>query len=177
MVPIEFFDVAASSRQDADAVVEGRVRVTYAELSEMSGRIASELTGIGVTGEPMPVALYGRNSYRLLAAMLGVMRAGGVIVPVHERSTAEKALPHLRTTHRDISSMTGRAPRKSAGCRRSCLRCANASAWMGDQMAILAWTTSSVAATNASDLGSSLRGIRSVPCITGRLAGRPANPR
>jgi acyl-coenzyme A synthetase/AMP-(fatty) acid ligase len=98
MVPIDFFDVAASSRQDAEAVIDGHVRVTYAELSVMSGRIASALAGIGVTGEPMPVALYGRNSYRLLAAMLGVMRAGGVIVPVHERSTAEKALPHLRTT-------------------------------------------------------------------------------
>jgi fatty-acyl-CoA synthase len=98
MVPIDHFDVAAQSRPDAEAVVDGTVRVTYAELSAMTRHIAALVAAHGVPGEPVPVALYGGNSYRLLAAMLGVMRAGGVIVPVHERSTAEKALPHLRVT-------------------------------------------------------------------------------
>jgi fatty-acyl-CoA synthase len=98
MVPIDLYDVAAASRQDADAVVDDTVRVTYAEFSEMTRHIAAQVAAHGVADEPVPVALYGRNSYRLLAAMVGVMRAGGVIVPVHERNTAEQALPHLRAT-------------------------------------------------------------------------------
>src|SRR5688572_4815791 len=98
MVPIDHYDVAAASRPDAPAIVDGTARVTYAELSGMTRRIAVQVAGHGVGDEPVPVALYGGNSYRLLAAMLGVMRAGGVIVPVHERNTAEKALPHLLAT-------------------------------------------------------------------------------
>jgi acyl-CoA synthetase (AMP-forming)/AMP-acid ligase II len=98
MVPIDLFDVAASSRRDAEAIVDGAIRVTYAQLSGMTRHIAAQVAAHGEANDPVPVALYGRNSYRLLAAMLGVMRAGGVIVPVHERNTAEKAMPHLRAT-------------------------------------------------------------------------------
>src|SRR5262245_42167559 len=98
MVPIDHYDVAAGSRPGAEAVVDGAVRLTYSELSTMTRHLAAQIVSQAVADEPVPVALYGANSYRLLAAMLGVMRAGGVIVPVHERSTAEKALPHLRAT-------------------------------------------------------------------------------
>ena len=90
MVPIDLFDAAASSRRDAEAIVDGATRLTYTELSLMTRHIATSVAACADGNEPVPVALYGRNSYRLLAAMIGVMRAGGVIVPFHERNSAER---------------------------------------------------------------------------------------
>jgi fatty-acyl-CoA synthase len=98
MVPIDHFDVAAGSCLTTEAIVDGEVRLTYGELLGMTRRVATAIAACGDGDESVPVALYGRNSYRLVAAMLGVMRAGGVIVPLHERNTAEKSLPHLQAT-------------------------------------------------------------------------------
>jgi len=98
MVPIDHYDTTADRCANDVAVVDGTVTLTFAELTAMSRTIAAAV-GRGCADDgPVPVLLYGGNSYQFLASMLGVMRAGGVIVPLHAPSTAESSLPFLTHT-------------------------------------------------------------------------------
>ena len=98
MVPIDHFDTAATRAAGDVAIVDGVVSLTFAELMAMSRTIAAAIARHDRNGSPVPVLLYGDNSYQFLAAMLGVMRAGGVIVPLHAPNTAETSLRFLADT-------------------------------------------------------------------------------
>ncbi|MFI5916481.1 amino acid adenylation domain-containing protein [Dactylosporangium sp. NPDC051541] len=75
------FGDAAARGPDAVAVVDGRRRVSYAELDRWSDRLAARLTEAGVqAGEP--VGVLGERSLEAPAAMLAVLKAGAVYVPL-----------------------------------------------------------------------------------------------
>lgn len=57
--------------------------VTLAALGAITHRVATMIADAGDDGAPVPVAIYSPNDYRVLAVALSVMRAGGMIVPVH----------------------------------------------------------------------------------------------
>lgn len=62
------------------AVYDGG-RLTYRELDELSGRLAAGLAKAGV--EPGdPVALQLPNTAEFLVAYFGILKAGGVVVPL-----------------------------------------------------------------------------------------------
>src|SRR5206468_333259 len=67
----------------------------YRELTAMSVQVAGFVASLQDGAEPVPVALFSPNDYRVLGAMIGVMRAGGVIVPVHAASDLETAADFL----------------------------------------------------------------------------------
>ncbi len=80
-LPAMFAAVVART-PGAIAVECGEVRWTFAELDVRSRALAERLTTLGVAGET-PVAVLMERSADLVAALLGVLRAGGTYVPLH----------------------------------------------------------------------------------------------
>ncbi|MBT2489148.1 AMP-binding protein [Streptomyces sp. ISL-96] len=66
---------------DAVAVVEGSRTWTYRELEGVAARLAARLVEYGVAPET-PVGVCAPKSFALAAAQLGVLKAGGVCVPL-----------------------------------------------------------------------------------------------
>jgi amino acid adenylation domain-containing protein len=81
--PLVFDAVAARARSapDALAVVQGERRWTYAELMTAVGNLTQALEAAGVAQGDF-VALTGEPSFGLVASMLGILRRGGVMVPL-----------------------------------------------------------------------------------------------
>ncbi|MFE7120854.1 amino acid adenylation domain-containing protein, partial [Streptomyces sp. NPDC057654] len=93
-VPRLFADRAARSR-DAIAVTDDQRRLTYAELDERSDRLAAYLSGLGVRrGDRVAVVM--ERSAGLVAALLGVWKAGAAYVPVDAGYPAERVAFMLR---------------------------------------------------------------------------------
>jgi fatty-acyl-CoA synthase len=111
MRPIDYFDSAAELYARKTAVVERDVMLSYGELRHLSERIAGALGARAHGPAPMAVAVYSPNDYRVLAAMLGIMRVGGVIVPLHARNSIEvnvevigRTMPRCMFYHSSASS-------------------------------------------------------------------------
>lgn len=80
----------AAAHGDAEAVVDSEVRWTYDELHAQVRKVVAALVETGVRpGER--VALWGRNGHRWIAAALGVLSAGAVLVPVNTRYKGAEA--------------------------------------------------------------------------------------
>ncbi|MDY7090919.1 MAG: amino acid adenylation domain-containing protein, partial [Actinomycetota bacterium] len=79
----------ARREPDGIAVVDGDRVWTYAELDRCSNRVAHWLLARGV-GAETPVAVAMERSADLVAALLGVAKAGGVFVPLHPQWSQER---------------------------------------------------------------------------------------
>ncbi|GGK78169.1 hypothetical protein Sme01_44170 [Sphaerisporangium melleum] len=79
----------ARSAPAAPAVSSGGETLTYAELDELSDRLAGSLRARGV-GPDDRVGIVMARSPRLVVAMLGVLKAGGAYVPVDVAYPAER---------------------------------------------------------------------------------------
>jgi amino acid adenylation domain-containing protein len=77
----ELFEEWAERTPEAEAVVCGGERLTYAELDRRASRLARRLSALGV-GAEVPVALCLERSPELVVAMLAVLKAGGYYVPL-----------------------------------------------------------------------------------------------
>ncbi|MEQ1802722.1 MAG: amino acid adenylation domain-containing protein, partial [Gammaproteobacteria bacterium] len=84
----EWFLVQAARTPDAVAIRAGGPVVSFGELATMSGALAAELLQRGVHGRHVGVAL-GRSA-DLVLAVLAVLRAGGIVVPL------DPGFPRLR---------------------------------------------------------------------------------
>ncbi|HWM91382.1 MAG TPA: amino acid adenylation domain-containing protein [Thermoanaerobaculia bacterium] len=75
--------IAAQTRRtpDAQAVVCGPESLTYRELAERAASLARHLRSLGV-GPEVPVVVCAERSARLVTALLGVLQAGGVYLPI-----------------------------------------------------------------------------------------------
>jgi long-chain acyl-CoA synthetase len=77
----ELFLGAAAGRQDALALIEGERQTTYGELQADAARVTRGLRGRGVQpGDRVVLAL--ENSRESVAAYLGALAAGAVVVPL-----------------------------------------------------------------------------------------------
>jgi acyl-CoA synthetase (AMP-forming)/AMP-acid ligase II len=79
----------ARSRPGRLAVVDGRVRLTYAELDRRAERMAGALAARGVDAGDRVVWL-GQNSWRVLELMLAAARRGAILCPANWRSSADE---------------------------------------------------------------------------------------
>ncbi|MEV0391014.1 non-ribosomal peptide synthase/polyketide synthase, partial [Nonomuraea sp. NPDC050643] len=77
----ELFEAQAARTPDAVAVTSDGDAVTYAELNARANRLARLLAGRGVGPESV-VALVMERGVELMAAVLGVLKAGGAYLPV-----------------------------------------------------------------------------------------------
>jgi amino acid adenylation domain-containing protein len=71
----QLFDAQVQQRPDQIAVVDGAARITYAELQRQADAIAAGLMDRGVMAEE-PVGICMARSAEMVAAMLGVLKAG-----------------------------------------------------------------------------------------------------
>ena len=85
MRAIDYFDKGAEIARARVAVIDGDARYTYGEVQRITERIARALWGAGLRGE-RPAAIFSPNDARVLFCMLGIMRAGGVWVPINYRN-------------------------------------------------------------------------------------------
>ncbi len=85
----ELFAEQAARTPDAVAVASGSDALTYAELDRRSDALAGMLRGRGVRPET-PVGLCVERSAEMVAAVLGILKAGGVFVPLDPEYPAER---------------------------------------------------------------------------------------
>ncbi|HEX7186103.1 MAG TPA: amino acid adenylation domain-containing protein [Thermoanaerobaculia bacterium] len=83
------FETQADRTPEALAVVSGSVALSYRELDRWTNRIADRLRRLGV-GPEERVGVFLERSPEAIAALLGILKAGGVYVPL------DPALPRER---------------------------------------------------------------------------------
>ncbi|BBX41804.1 fatty acid--CoA ligase [Mycobacterium tuberculosis variant microti OV254] len=81
---------AADRFGDAEAVVDGSLRFTFAEIVERIRCAAGAFANLGVR-QGNRVAIWAPNSAEWIIAAFGLLTAGGVLVPVNTRFKAEEA--------------------------------------------------------------------------------------
>ncbi|MFF8016317.1 FadD3 family acyl-CoA ligase [Streptomyces sp. NPDC007929] len=97
---------AAERYADVEAVVEGRTRVTYAELGARVERSAAACLATGI--EPGDrVAIWAPNSLDWIVAALGAVSAGAVLVPLNTRFKGAEAADVLRRSGARLLFVTG----------------------------------------------------------------------
>jgi acyl-CoA synthetase (AMP-forming)/AMP-acid ligase II len=91
--------VAADARSfpDREAVVDGDVRLTFAQLADEVTALSRALIARGVSPGDR-VAIWAPNSWRWVVAALGIVSAGAVMVPLNTRFKGTEAGYILRTT-------------------------------------------------------------------------------
>jgi acyl-CoA synthetase (AMP-forming)/AMP-acid ligase II len=88
---------AADRFATREAVVDGGVRLTYAELLHEVRRVARGYLALGLRPGDR-VAMWAPNSWRWQVAALAVSYAGGTLVPVNTRYTGHETLQILART-------------------------------------------------------------------------------
>ncbi|MGJ5755117.1 acyl-CoA synthetase (AMP-forming)/AMP-acid ligase II [Streptomyces puniciscabiei] len=97
---------SAERYADTEAVVEGRTRITYAELGARVERAAAACVASGVrTGDR--VAVWAPNSLDWITAALGAVTAGAVLVPLNTRFKGTEAADVLRRSGARLLFVTG----------------------------------------------------------------------
>ena len=88
---------AAAERPDAEALVFGDVRLTFAGLQEQVAQFAAAAAAAGVRPGDR-AAIWAPNSDRWVIAALGLTSVGAVLVPVNTRFKGEEARHVLAST-------------------------------------------------------------------------------
>jgi acyl-CoA synthetase (AMP-forming)/AMP-acid ligase II len=97
---------SAERYADAEAVVEGRTRITYAELGARVERAAAACLAGGVeVGDR--VAVWAPNTLDWIVAALGAVSAGAVLVPLNTRFKGAEAADVLRRSGTRLLFVTG----------------------------------------------------------------------
>ena len=86
----ELVRAGAIAYADREAIADGPVRVSFAELANLADRAARGLAAHGVRPGDR-VAIWAPNGWRWVVAALGIANAGAVMVPLNTRYKAEEA--------------------------------------------------------------------------------------
>ncbi|WP_433856906.1 FadD3 family acyl-CoA ligase [Streptomyces kronopolitis] len=97
---------AAARYGPREAVVEGRTRVSYAQLGERVERAAAACIASGVLPGDR-VAVWAPNTLDWIVSALGAVTAGAVLVPVNTRFKGAEAAYVLRRTRARLLFVTG----------------------------------------------------------------------
>ncbi|HEX4864918.1 MAG TPA: AMP-binding protein, partial [Acidimicrobiales bacterium] len=92
---------AARAFPDSDAVVDGKIGVTYASLAERAEQVAGALIAAGI-GKGDRVAVWAPNSAAWIEAMLGIHSAGAVLVPLNTRYQGKEAAYILKRSRAQV---------------------------------------------------------------------------
>ncbi|MFD7863979.1 FadD3 family acyl-CoA ligase [Streptomyces sp. NPDC059783] len=97
---------AARRHGDREAVVDGRTRVTYAELGERVERAAAACMANGVE-QGDRVAIWAPNTLDWIVSALGAVTAGAVLVPLNTRFKGTEAAYVLERSRAKLLFVTG----------------------------------------------------------------------
>ncbi|MGW1544720.1 FadD3 family acyl-CoA ligase [Streptomyces sp. NPDC002309] len=97
---------AAERYADAEAVVDGRTRVSYADLGARVERAAAACLAHGLRPGDR-VAVWAPNSLDWIVSALGAVSAGAVLVPLNTRFKGAEALDVLRRSGTRLLFVTG----------------------------------------------------------------------
>ncbi|MEU1310226.1 AMP-binding protein [Streptomyces cinnamoneus] len=97
---------AAERYAEREAVVDGRVRITYRQLGEQVERAAAACLAAGV-GAGDRVAVWAPNTLDWIVSALGAVTAGAVLVPVNTRFKGAEAVQVLARTRARLLFVTG----------------------------------------------------------------------
>lgn len=86
---------AADRFGDAEAVVDGPLRLSYVDLADRVRRAAGAFNGLGVEAGDR-IAIWAPNSAEWMIAAFGALTCGAVVVPVNARFKAEEAADVIR---------------------------------------------------------------------------------
>ncbi|WP_236062145.1 non-ribosomal peptide synthetase [Actinacidiphila acididurans] len=108
----ELFETQAARTPDAVAVSCGDERLTYRELAAAADRLAVRLRGLGIGagGAEDAVCLLMERSVRLPVAILAVLKAGGVYVPLDPRYPASRMRLIMTDTAATVLLVDGAGP-------------------------------------------------------------------
>ncbi|MFF4431012.1 amino acid adenylation domain-containing protein [Streptomyces sp. NPDC001513] len=101
------FELQVAERPDAVALVCGEESLTYRELDERANRLAHELAGHGVGPETVVGVALPRTA-DLVAALLGVLKAGGAYLPIDPKYPSRR-LEHILSDARPRLLLTDAA--------------------------------------------------------------------
>ena len=127
----EMVTAQALAHPDAVAVVFKDDSVSYAQLDELSNRMARALRGAGCVGGDR-VAIMMPKSIEAIAAILGVLKAGCIYVPIDPASPAERTARMLSVCDMKCVLAGGRAGATLGGLHREGL--------LGENLGV-AWLT------------------------------------
>src|SRR5690349_23477470 len=88
LTPLEFARRARRLYADREAVVDGELRLTYAQFFDRCDRWSAALQAMGV-GKGDRVAYIAPNTHAHLEAYYAVPQIGAVLVPINYRLTAD----------------------------------------------------------------------------------------
>ncbi len=94
MRAIDYFDKGAEAFPGRIAILDRKTQYSYLEAQQASQRIAKAMWAGGLRGEER-VAIFSPNDARVLLCMLGMMRAGGVWVPINYRNALDANVQYL----------------------------------------------------------------------------------
>ncbi|WP_405979316.1 FadD3 family acyl-CoA ligase [Streptomyces sp. NBC_00158] len=97
---------AAERYGDREAVVDGRTRITYAELGARVERAAAACIAAG-TGPGDRVAVWAPNTLEWIVSALGAVTAGAVLVPLNTRFKGAEAAYVLARSRARLLFVTG----------------------------------------------------------------------
>jgi fatty-acyl-CoA synthase len=94
MRAIDYFDKGAEAFPRRIAIIDRTTKYSYRDAQNASRRIAKAMWAVGLRDEER-VAIFSPNDARILLCMLGLMRAGGVWVPINSRNALEANVQYL----------------------------------------------------------------------------------
>ncbi|MGW2491919.1 FadD3 family acyl-CoA ligase [Streptomyces sp. NPDC001606] len=97
---------SAERYADTEAVVDGRTRISYAELGARVERAAAACLATGLRPGDR-AAVWAPNSLDWIVAALGAVTAGGVLVPLNTRFKGPEAVDVLRRSGARLLFVTG----------------------------------------------------------------------
>ncbi|MEU6078361.1 amino acid adenylation domain-containing protein [Micromonospora sp. NPDC047074] len=117
----ELFARRAARHPDAEAVSFGPHRLSYRELDERANRLAHHLRAAGV-GPERVVAVCMERGADVVVALLAVLKAGGVYVPIDPEHPAERLAFMLDDARAHLIVTTGRYADRLCATGRSLVR-------------------------------------------------------
>src|SRR5674476_99659 len=94
MLVHHFLEHSAESRPDYLAIVHGATHTTYAQIEHTANQLANSLIKRGAQrGDRIAILLENSPSY--IAAYYGILKAGGITVPLFPSTTKEELTERL----------------------------------------------------------------------------------
>jgi amino acid adenylation domain-containing protein len=115
----ELFEAQARRTPEAVALVYGAERLSYAELARRAEAVAARLVSLGV-GPETGVGVCAPRGTALVAGLLGVLKAGGMYLPLDPAYPAERLRLMLEDTGASLVLTQGEAQERlpASGARR-----------------------------------------------------------